>query len=195
MIRFIFSTALIFFCINADADCRNIKNSSTPPKIENRSDEINPTNLIWTNGENLPPDALKLITKTEGLGVAYFSLFDLNGDKQDEILVRSLGLSGSGGATFIFFEKQKGKWKEIALFTGGFILNQAWVPDKYNNKYLTITQWRRNGAEETFQTVWGFKNNKYEEISSQVVPLSVLYSKDFQKLILDINWMCWKDWN
>ena len=195
MNRLILTLALIFLCINSYAECRHFKTPNVQPKIENRSDEINPTDLIWTNGKDIPSDAMKYISKTEELGTAYFSQFDLNNDGQNEILIRSLGLSGSGGATFIFLEKQKGKWREIAAFTGGFILNGAWVPDKYNKKYLTITQWRRNGGEETFQSVWGFKNNQYEEISSQAVPLTLLYSKDFQKLLLDINWMCWKDWN
>ncbi len=191
-----FLTLLLLLApLHSYAECRNIKNPQVQPKIESHSDEINATELLWTDGKDIPHDAWKTIKKIEELGTAYYSLYDLNNDGQNEILIRSIGLSGSGGATFIFLEKQKGKWKEIANFTGGFILNQAWVPEKYNKKYLTITQWTRSGAEQTFQTVLGYKNNKYEESSNQSVPLILLYSEEMQKLLLDINWMCWKEWN
>ena len=193
MIKLI-SVMCLFLSLNSYADC-GPKNPKAQPKIESSSDEVKASDLIWSDGKNIPKDAWKVINKIEELGTSHYALFDLNNDGNNEILIRSSGFSGSGGAGFIFLEKQKGSWTEIASFTGGFIISEAWVPEKFNKKYLTITQWTRNGAEQTFQTVLGYKNNKYEESSNQSVPLMILYSKEMQKLLLDINWMCWKEWN
>jgi len=178
------------------ANCRDISHSSQQPKIVNREDEIKSTELIWRNSSEMPLDAVKTIkTKFNKIDAANFSLIDLNGDSIDELIVNSESMSGSGGRVFMFLEKQNGKWKEIALFTGGFILNNRWTPKTYNRKYLTITQWARTGASETWQDLWSYKDKKYQIVSSQPVPLAVLYSKDFQKMILDLNWMCWDRWN
>ena len=43
-------------------------------------------------------------------------------------------------------------------------------------------------------TIDGF-GNEYKNYSVTPVPLNVLYSNDFQKMILDLNWMCWDTWN
>ena len=190
----VISALAIIYSAQSFAECGPM-NPKVQPKIQSSSDEVKASDLIWSDGKNIPKDALKVINKIEELGTAHYAMFDLNNDGNNEILIRSSGFSGSGGAGFIFLEKQKGSWTEIASFTGGFIISEAWVPEKYNQKYLTITQWMRNGAEQTFQTVLGYKNNKYEEISNQSVPLILLYSKEMQKLLLDINWMCWKEWN
>ena len=190
----VISALAILYSAQSFAECGPM-NPKVQPKIQSSSDEVKASDLIWSDGKNIPKDALKVINKIEELGTAHYAMFDLNNDGNNEILIRSSGFSGSGGAGFIFLEKQKGSWTEIASFTGGFIISEAWVPEKYNQKYLTITQWMRNGAEQTFQTVLGYKNNKYEEISNQSVPLILLYSKEMQKLLLDINWMCWKEWN
>ena len=190
----VISALAIIYSAQSFAEC-GPKNPKIQPKIQSSSDEVKASDLIWSDGKNIPKDAWKVINKIEELGTAHYALFDLNNDGNNEILIRSAGFSGSGGAGFIFLEKQKGTWTEIASFTGGFIISWAWAPEKYNKKYLTITQWTRNGAEQTFQTVLGYKNNKYEESSNQSVPLIILYSKEMQKLLLDINWMCWKEWN
>jgi hypothetical protein len=94
------------------------------------------------------------------------------------------GVGGSGGRGFVFLEKQHGKWKVITRFTGGFILNNRWTPSTYNPKYLTMTVWSRTGAAETWQDLYAYKNNKYKVVNSQQVPLTVLYSKDFQEMLL-----------
>lgn len=190
----VISALAIIYSAQSFAEC-GPKNPKIQPKIQISSDEVKASDLIWSDGKSIPKDAWKVIKKIEELGTAHYALFDLNNDGNNEILIRSSGYSGSGGAGFIFLEKQKSTWREIASFTGGFIISGAWVPDKYQSKYLTITQWQRNGAKQTFQTVLGYKNNKYEEISNQSVPLTLLYSKEMQKLLLDINWMCWKEWN
>ena len=53
--------------------------------------------------------------------------------------------------------------------------------------YYTITQWQRFGGAETWQNVFVYKDDKYVFINEQRVPLTVLYQKDFQKMLLEIN--------
>ena len=181
-----------FVTANSYADCRKLPYISERPKIVKREDEIKSTDLVWQSSP-IPPDILKLI-KTD-IQVADFSLFDLDKDGIDELLVSSNSLGGSGGRGFVFLEKQAGKWKIIAKFTGGFILNNRWTPTTYNPKYLTMTVWSRAGAAETWQDLYAYKNNKYKTVNSQQVPLTVLYSKDFQEMLLNLNTMCWESWN
>ncbi|CAM8393486.1 hypothetical protein MCEMHM7_01071 [Candidatus Methylopumilus planktonicus] len=186
--------AILLFVATANSygDCRKIPYVSERPKIVNREDEIKSTDLVWQSS-SIPPEILKLI-KTD-IKVADFSSFDLDGNGIDELLISNNNLGGSGGRGFVFLEKQSGKWKVIAKFTGGFILNNRWTPTTYNPKYLTMTVWSRTGAAETWQDLYAYKNNKYKMVNSQQVPLTVLYSKDFQEMLLNLNTMCWERWN
>ena len=191
---FVITTQPIDSFATQQKECRDIPIAQNKPSIKSKSGEIKAIDMIW-NADGAPfEDARPAIQKIEDLGFAYFSSFDLNNDGQDEIFIRSSGRSGSGGAAFIILEKQNGKWIEIASFLGGFVLNNGSYP-RYDNRYYSITLWTRVGGEETYQTVLAYKNHKYQGVSSQLVPYTILYSKDFQKFILDNNWMCWKNWN
>jgi hypothetical protein len=103
-------------------------------------------------------------------------------------------MGGSGGQGFLILENQKGKWKQIALFTGSFIMINRWLPEGYDG-YHVIVYWFRGGGADTDQVVMAYKNHEYKDYSVTPVPLNVLYSNDFQKMILDLNWMCWDYWN
>ena len=181
-------------------DCFHIpRNSSERPVFVNREDEIKATDLVW--GEDftkLPIAAKKLIRKEVPPGIEDYDInvafFDLNNDGVDEVFVNNRSMGGSGGQGFLILENQKGKWKQIALFTGSFIMINRWVPEGYDG-YHIIVYWFRGGAADTDQVVMAYKNHEYKNYSVTPVPLNVLYSNDFQKMILDLNWMCWDTWN
>ena len=179
--------------------CLNIPIRYERPKFVNREDEIKATDLVWSEDyTKLPVAAKKLIRKVIPSGIEDYdinvSFFDLNNDGTDEIFVNNRSMGGSGGQGFLILEKQKGKWKQIALFTGSFIMINRWAPKGYESHYV-IYSWFRGGGADTDQIVMAYKNHAYREYSVTPVPLNVLYSNDFQKFILDLNWMCWDTWN
>ncbi len=179
--------------------CFSIPSGSERPKFVNREDEIKATDLVWREDfKKLPVEVKKLIRKEVPPGVEdydiYVAFFDLNNDGTDEVFVHSRSWNGSGGRSFLILEKQKKKWKQIAFFTGSFIMINRWLPDGYEG-YHVIMYWFRGGAADTDQIVLAYKNHEYKDYSITPVPLNVLYSNDFQKFILDLNWMCWDTWN
>ncbi len=180
-------------------DCFNIPSSAERPVFVNREDEIKATDLVWREDfKKLPVAAKKLIRKEVPPGIEDYDInvafFDLNNDGTDEVFIHSNNWNGSGGRSFLILEKQKGKWKQIAFFTGSFIIINRWAPEGYESHHVII-YWYRGGAADTDQIVLAYKNNEYKEYSTTPVPLNVLYSNDFQKMILDLNWMCWDSWN
>ena len=66
----------LFLSLNSYADC-GPKNPKAQPKIESSSDEVKASDLIWSDGKNIPKDAWKFISKIEELGTAHYALFDL----------------------------------------------------------------------------------------------------------------------
>jgi hypothetical protein len=180
-------------------DCFNIPSGAERPAFVNREDEIKATDLVWREDyKKLPVAAKKLIRKEIPSGIEDYEInvafFDLNNDGIDEVFVNNRSMGGSGGQGFLILENQKGKWKQIALFTGSFIMINRWVPEGYDG-YHVIVYWFRGGAADTDQVVMAYKNHEYKDYSVTPVPLNVLYSNDFQKMILDLNWMCWDSWN
>ena len=180
-------------------DCFNIPSGAERPAFVNREDEIKATDLVWREDfTKLPIAAKKLIRKEISSGIEDYEInvafFDLNNDGVDEVFVNNRSMGGSGGQGFLILENQKGKWKQIALFTGSFIMINRWVPEGYDG-YHVIVYWFRGGAADTDQVVMAYKNHEYKDYSVTPVPLNVLYSDSFQKLILDLNWMCWDTWN
>jgi hypothetical protein len=180
-------------------DCFNIPGGAERPAFVNREDEIKATNLVWREDyKKLPVAAKKLIRKVIPSGIEDYEInvafFDLNNDGVDEVFVNNRSMGGSGGQGFLILENQKGKWKQIALFTGSFIMINRWVPEGYDG-YHVIVYWFRGGAADTDQVVMAYKNHEYKDYSVTPVPLNVLYSDSFQKMILDLNWMCWDSWN
>jgi hypothetical protein len=180
-------------------DCFNIPSGAERPAFVNREDEIKATDLVWGEDyKKLPVAAKKLIRKEVPPGIEDYDInvafFDLNNDGVDEVFVNNRSMGGSGGQGFLILENQKGKWKQIALFTGSFIMINRWVPEGYDG-YHVIVYWFRGGGADTDQVVLAYKNHEYKRFSVTPVPLNVLYSNDFQKMILDLNWMCWETWN
>ena len=180
-------------------DCFHIPSGPERPLFVNREDEIKATDLVWTEDfTKLPVAAKKLIRKEVPPGIEDYDInvayFDLNNDGVDEVFINNRSMGGSGGQGFLILENQKGKWKQIALFTGSFIMINRWVPEGYDG-YHVIVYWFRGGAADTNQVVMAYKNHEYKDYSVTPVPLNVLYSDSFQKMILDLNWMCWDSWN
>ena len=180
-------------------DCFHIPSGPERPLFVNREDEIKATDLVWTEDfTKLPVAAKKLIRKEVPPGIEDYDInvayFDLNNDGVDEVFINNRSMGGSGGQGFLILENQKGKWKQIALFTGSFIMINRWVPEGYDG-YHVIVYWFRGGAADTDQVVMAYKNHEYKDYSTTPVPLNVLYSDSFQKMILDLNWMCWDSWN
>ena len=179
--------------------CFNIPSGAERPVFVNREDEIKATDLVWREDfKKLPVAAKKLIRKEVPPGIEDYDInvafFDLNNDGVDEVFINNRSMGGSGGQGFLILENQKGKWKQIAFFTGSFIMINRWVPEGYDG-YHVIVYWFRGGAADTDQVVMAYKNHEYKDYSTTPVPLNVLYSNDFQKMILDLNWMCWDYWN
>jgi hypothetical protein len=179
--------------------CFNIPSGSERPVFVNREDEIKATDLLWREDyKKLPVEAKKLIRKEVPPGVEDYEInvafFDLNNDGTDEVFVHSNNWNGSGGRSFLILEKQNNKWKQIAFFTGSFIMINRWAPKGYESHHV-IMYWYRGGGADTDQIVLAYKNHEYKEYSITPVPLNVLYSDSFQKMILDLNWMCWDSWN
>lgn len=180
-------------------ECLHIPSGSERPKFVNREDEIKATDLVWSEDfTKLPAAAKKLIRKEVPPGIPDYDInvafFDLNNDGVDEIFVNNRSMGGSGGQGFLILENQKGKWKQIALFTGSFIMINRWLPEGYD-RHRVIIYWFRGGGADTDQVVMAYKNHEYKDYSVTPVPLNILYSNDFQKFILDLNWMCWDYWN
>jgi hypothetical protein len=180
-------------------DCFNISSGAERPAFVNREDEIKATDLVWREDfTKLPIAAKKLIRKEIPSGIEDYEInvafFDLNNDGVDEVFVNNRSMGGSGGQGFLILENQKGKWKQIALFTGSFIMINRWVPEGYDG-YHVIVYWFRGGAADTDQVVMAYKNHEYKDYSVTPVTLNVLYSESFQKMILDLNCMCWDSWN
>jgi hypothetical protein len=191
---------MLSYCLipNAYSKCRadNIPKATIRPQIQGPEDEIKTTDLVWVDFSHIPNDAIKVLKNIYRYPEnGEYSLLDINYDGINEIILKNNDYSGSGGRGFSILEKQNGKWHEILGVTGGFIFGSLNVPDKYDSRHFTITQWTRVGGTNTIQSLWAYKKNKYELVSDQPVPITVLYSKDFQKLLLDINWMCWDFWN
>jgi len=188
----------LFIASDISAKCRalDMPQATVRPQIQGPEDEVKLSDLVWQDHTEIPKDAIKAIKKffpyAESTSYAFF---DLNSDGSDEIIFKNSDHSGSGGQGFSILEKQNGRWKEILQASGGFIINNLTTPKGYNRRYNTLTHWHRYGAYETVQYLLAYKNNKYQIVSDQPVPITVLYSKDFQKMILDINWMCWDFWN
>jgi hypothetical protein len=179
--------------------CFNIPSGSERPVFVNREDEIKATDLVWREDfKKLPVAAKNLIRKEVPSGVEDYEInvafFDLNKDGTDEVFVHSNNWNGSGGRSFLILEKQSNKWKRIAFFTGSFIVINRWAPKGYESHHI-IMYWYRGGGADTDQIVLAYKNHEYKEYSITPVPLNVLYSDSFQKMILDLNWMCWDTWN
>lgn len=162
--------------------------------------EIKSNELKWVpfSKQKVAKDVYRAILKKENIedneiDGELVAFVDLNYDKKDEIVVKSQRLGGAFLDAYVFFENKNNKWQHILTFTGGFILNNQhpdWFNKKYNDKdkmYYTITQWQRFGSADTWQHVFVYKNDKYVFINSQRVPLTVLYQKDFQKMLLEIN--------
>jgi hypothetical protein len=184
--------------VNSYAKCRalDIPKATIRPQIQSPEDEVKLSDLVWQDHTEMPKDAIKAIKKFFPYAESTsYSFFDLNNDGVDEIIFKNSDHSGSGGQGFSILEKQNGHWKEILQTSGGFIINNLNTPNGYNHRYNTLTHWHRYGAYETVQYLLAYKNHKYQIVSEQPVPVTVLYSKDFQKMILDINWMCWDFWN
>jgi hypothetical protein len=180
-------------------DCFNIPSGTERPVFVNREDEIKATDLVWREDyKKLPVAAKKLIRKEIPSGIEDYEInvafFDLNNGGTDEVFVNSNSWNGSGGRSFLILEKQSNKWKQIAFFTGSFIMINRWAPKGYESHHI-IMYWYRGGGADTDQIVLAYKNHEYKEYSITPVPLNVLYSNDFQKMILDLNWMCWDTWN
>jgi hypothetical protein len=197
--QLIFFLFLYLFLVgNINAKCRadDIPKATSRPQINGPKDEIKLSDLVWQNYSQVPKDAIETLKKIhpDPKSTAY-SFFDLNGDGIDEIILKNPNYTGSGGQGFSILEKQNGHWREILQANGGFIINNLTTPKGYNPRYNTLTHWHRYGAYETVQYLLAYKNHKYQIVSEQPVPVTVLYSKDFQKMILDINWMCWDFWN
>ena len=188
----------LFIASDISAKCRalDMPQATVRPQIQGPEDEVKLSDLVWQDHTEIPKDAIKAIKKffpyAESTSYAFF---DLNSDGIDEIIFKNSDHSGSGGQGFSILEKQNGRWKEILQASGGFIINNLTTPKGYNRRYNTLTHWHRYGAYETVQYLLAYKNNKYQIVSDQPVPITVLYSKDFQKMILDINFMCWDFWN
>jgi hypothetical protein len=200
MTRKIITLVMLSYCLipNAYSKCRadNIPKATIRPQIQGPEDEVKLSDLVWQDHTEIPKDAIKAIKKFFPYAESTsYSFFDLNNDGIDEIIFKNSDHSGSGGRGFSILEKQNGHWKEILQASGGFIINNLTTPKGYNHRYNTLTHWHRYGANETVQYFLAYKNNKYQIVSDQPVPITVLYSKDFQKMILDINWMCWDFWN
>ena len=162
--------------------------------------EIKSNELKWVpfSKQKVAKDVYRAILKKKNIedNEIYDELVafvDLNYDKKDEIVVKSQRLGGAFLDAYVFFENKNNKWQHILTFTGGFILNNQhpdWFNKKYSDKdkmYYTITQWQRFGGAETWQNVFVYKDDKYVFINEQRVPLTVLYQKDFQKMLLEIN--------
>lgn len=191
---------IVYFCsvFNSYAKCTalDVPKSTVRPQINSPKDEIKVSDLVWENFSRVPKDAIKAIKKTNPYFESNeYAFFDLNRDGVDEIIFKNSDYTGTGGQGFSIMEKKKNGWKEILGVSGGFIINNLSIPKGFSSRYNTLTNWHRYGAYETIQYLWAYKNNKYQVVSDQPVPITVLYSKDFQKLILDINWMCWDFWN
>ncbi len=194
----IFVLLHLLIVVDVSAKCRafDIPKATIRPQIQGPEDEVKLSDLVWQDHTEIPKDAIKAIKKFFPYAESTsYSLFDLNNDGIDEIIFKNSNLSGSGGQGISILEKQNGHWKEILQTSGGFIINNLTIPKSYNHRYNTLTHWHRYGAYETVQYLLAYKNNKYQIVSDQPVPITVLYSKDFQKMILDINWMCWDFWN
>lgn len=137
---------------------------------------------------NFPIEAAKLAVKYfENLKTGCYALYDLNANGSDEIIVQSG--RGSSGAQYLFLEKQRGKWKVIDGFTGGFILTSldlmVGAKENYSSEYWHITHWWSSGSDFV-QIIDAYKKSKYEEVSKQEVPYAVR-DLDFGKLDIDAN--------
>lgn len=138
---------------------------------------------------NFPLEAAKVtVNYFRNLKTGCYALYDLNANGVDEIIVQS-GF-GSSGKQYLFLEKQRGKWKAIDGFAGGFILTSldlmVGVKENYSSEYWHITHWWSSGSDFV-QIIDAYKQGKYEVVSKQGVPYAVR-NLDFGKL--DINANC-----
>ena len=147
--------------------CFNIPSGSERPVMINREDEIKATDLVWNEDfKKLPAAARKLILKEVPSGVTNndidIAFFDLNNDGTDEVFIHSRSWDGSGGRSFMILENQKKQWKQIAFFTGSFIMINRWVPEGYD-RHRVIVYWYRGGGADTDQVVMAYKNHEYKD--------------------------------
>ncbi|CAN4276817.1 hypothetical protein MCEMSEM29_01937 [Methylophilaceae bacterium] len=132
---------------------------------------------------NFPLEAAKVtVSYFDYLKTGCYALYDLNANGVDEIIVQS-GY-GSSGSQYLFLEKQRGKWKVINGFAGGFILTSLDLridtKEQYSNKYWYITHWWSSGSDFV-QIIDAYRDGEYKEVSSQNVPYAVR-NLDFGKL-------------
>lgn len=93
-----------------------------------------------------------------------FVRIDLNGDGEDELIVRS-SEPFSGGPMFRILQKKKTKWRSIGEFQGGFMLTSK--DDKKSfNRFET---WSRHGGE-IYHQLWEMHKGEYVIASKEIWP-------------------------
>jgi hypothetical protein len=163
-------------------------------------EEIKSNKLKWVmlRNSHISKDEHRVISNKfnnkDNMYDAQIAFVDLNYDKKDEIVVKSFHEGSAFQAAYFFFEKKNNQWHQILTLYGGFILNNVRCHDcddpKYSDKermYYTITNWIRGGSMHTDQEVYVYKKNKYIQVNSQTIPLTVMHQKDFTKMLLELN--------
>jgi hypothetical protein len=96
-----------------------------------------------------------------------FVTIDLNGDGEDELIVRS-SEPFSGGPMFRILQKKKSKWRLIGEIQGGFMITNIGEKKRFNN----VETWSRHGGE-IYHQLWWIHKGQY------VVTLKEKWPKGF----------------
>jgi hypothetical protein len=97
-------------------------------------------------------------------GIRSFVRIDLNGDGEDELIVR-FREPFSGGPMFGVLHKKNSKWRLIGEIQGGFMITNIGEKKRFNN----IETWSRHGGE-IYHQLWGVRKGQYSRIDGEKWP-------------------------
>lgn len=132
---------------------------------------VTPASLSWSR-KRLPRDIEAALMKAyeweldeedKAQGWYAYAWFDLVGDDTPELIAEFRSLGGTGGRYFAILERQKGRWRTIDSFMGGFVAVRT------AHKFEELTIWRRYGGHEYSRTVARYSESEKTYVSGEPV--------------------------
>jgi hypothetical protein len=150
------------------------------PAVQAFDHEITTLMLEWNSIEDgkfpaLKSRALSAWRKDFGaLDNLYYANVDLNNDGRLELVVTDLNFP-TRGRGFLFLQKQRGDWVNVAAFRGGFILTRDDV-----KKYFNIQIFEKEYGEMYFYEL-GFKGGKYRLLFETKLARTIYDAEFYEK--------------
>ncbi|MCG3770488.1 MAG: hypothetical protein JW384_01638 [Nitrosomonadaceae bacterium] len=134
---------------------------------------------------SFPKDAFRAFSREANMDVAeepfYFAWVNLDRDGENELVIASRKLSGSGGTGYFILRKVGKVWQRIAEFQGGLVFSL----DENPSPFYRITSYPRSG--ETWQVTYEYRGVAYQLTSHVLLPKVISRSTWWHPFWLRIN--------